>query len=157
MAKEKVYEDGYNYKKGKSRSTKRSSTSDESAPKRSKINLAERLQRINEIYDDIDSIDTQIRFKDRRIEAATAIKSYKTCDELSAEIATLKERRRELIKELGSLEKKAKKSAIYMKSKSKEKTHTELEVTITSQTPQRDSDSDPEQPFVEGFPHPTGR
>ena len=107
---------------GKSHSTKRSFTFDESAPKRSKINSAERLQRINEIYEDIDSIDTQIRFKHRRIEAATATKSYKTCDELSAEIASRKEWRRELIKELGSLEKKGRKSAINMRSKSKEDT-----------------------------------
>ena len=74
--------------------------SDESAPK---INSAERLQRINEIYEDIDSIDTHIRFKNHRIEAAAATENYKTCDELSAEITTLKEQCCQLIKELGSL------------------------------------------------------
>lgn len=58
-----------------SHSTKRSTTSDESAPKRSKIDSTERLRRINE---DIDHIDTQIGFKNRRIEAATVTKSYKT-------------------------------------------------------------------------------
>ena len=155
---EKVHEDGYNYKE--SRFTKRSTTDDESAaPKRTKVDSAERLRRINEIYEDIDHIDTQIGFKNRRIEAATVTKSFKTCDELSAEIATLKIQRRELVTELGGLEKKAKKSAIYMKSKSKQ-THTELEVTITSQDNEPtqggdgDSDSDTDQPFVEGLPHP---
>ena len=156
MAKDKVHEDGYNYKKGKSRSIKRSTTSDESVPKRSKIDTAERLRRINEIHEDIGHIDTQIEFKNRRIEAATVTKCYKTCDELSAEIAALQMQRRELVKELGILEKKAKKSAIYMKSK--EKTHTELEVTITSQDIEESQsgggESDSEQPFVEGLPHP---
>lgn len=156
MAKDKVHEDGYNYKKGKSRSTKRSAPSDECVPKRSRINSAERLRRINEIHEDIGHIDTQIEFKNRRIEAATVTKSYKTCDELSAEIATLKMQRRELVKELGCLEKKAKKSAIYMRSK--EKTHAELEVSVTSEDIEENEigngDSDTEQPFPEGLPHP---
>jgi hypothetical protein len=121
MAKDKVHEDGYNYKKGKSRSTKHSTTSDESAPKRSKIDSAERVRRINEIHEDIGHIDTQIGFKNRRIEAATVTKSYKTCDELSAEIATLNMQRRELVKELGVLEKKAKKSTKYIKAKNKKR------------------------------------
>ena len=78
MAKDKVHEDGYNYKKGKSCSTKHSTTSEESAPKRSKIDSAEQLRRMNEIYEDIDHTDTQIGFKNRRIEAATVTKSFKT-------------------------------------------------------------------------------
>ena len=77
---------------------------------------------------------------------------------MSAEIATLKMQRRELVKELGALEKKAKRSAKYMKAKNKEKTHAELEVTITSQDTEEpqgeDGDSNKEQPFAEGLPHP---
>ena len=64
--------------------------------------------------------------------------------------------RRELVKELGCLEKKAKKSAIYMRSK--EKTHTKLEVSVTSDNIEENEigngDSDTEQPFPERLPHP---
>lgn len=94
MAKDKVHEDGYNYKKGKSRSMKHSALSDESVPKRSKIDSIERQRRMNELHEDIADVDTQIGFKNRRIEAAMATKCYKTCDDISGEIAKLKGQRR---------------------------------------------------------------
>ena len=121
LAQEKVHDDGYIYKKGKSRS-KRSSSSSVSDPpqtKRTKIDTQERQARINDLLEQITDIDKRIEFKQRRIDTATATRNFKTCYELSEEVSELKSRRRELNCELGPLQKKAKKSSWYFQRKEK--------------------------------------
>ena len=88
LARDKVHEDGYTYKKGKSRSIKHGETS--TAPKRAKVESGEGQRRINEIQEDIADIDSRIQYKKRRVEAATSTRSFKTCDEVSEEISHLK-------------------------------------------------------------------
>lgn len=118
LAKSKVHEDGYNYKKGKSRSTKYGSVqpaSEEYCTKRIKIDGIERKRRIDDIQDQIADLDKRIGFKNKRVEAAMAAKSFKACDEISEEISVLKSQRRELSCELAVLQKKQQKSITYGK------------------------------------------
>ena len=116
LAQEKVHEDGYQYKKGKSRS-KRYIPEGEAKTKRPRLDSTARHERIVEIQDLISDIDRTIGFKQRRIETATATRNFKTCDELSQEISSLKAERREYTAELALLQKKATKSSWYHKHK----------------------------------------
>ena len=117
LAQEKVYQDGYQYKKGKSRSKRYLLPEDDTQPKRSKLDSTTRQERMMEIQDLISDIDRTIGFKQRRIETATATRNFKTCDELSQEISSLKAERREYTAELALLQKKATKSSWYYKHK----------------------------------------
>ena len=83
MAQEKVHADGYIYKKGKSRSKRFGSSSVPDSCKRTKIDTHERQARINDILEQIADIDKRISYKQRRIETATATRSFKACDELA--------------------------------------------------------------------------
>ena len=107
LAKDKVHEDGYQYKKGKSRSAKHTGLQPEvSSVKRVKVDTVERKRRIDDAQDQIADLDKQIGFKNKRIEVAMQSKNFKTCNELSEEISELKSQRRELSCELAKLQKK---------------------------------------------------
>ena len=67
-----------------------------------------------EIQDLISDIDRTIGFKQHRIKTAAATRNFKTYDEISQEISSLKA---EYIAELGLLQKKAAKSSWYHKHK----------------------------------------
>jgi hypothetical protein len=142
MAQDKVHSDGYNYKKGKSRSKRTlSSSSNPDSTKRTKIDTQEREARIGDILEQISDIDKRITFKQRRIETATATRNFKTCDELSEEISELKSQRRELNCELVPLQKKAKKSSWYFQNKAAK--HKDSHTTSDSQSDKDTSVSDP--------------
>ena len=116
LAKSKVHEDGYNYKKGKNRSRMYGSAqpaNEDCFPKRVKIDSIERKRRINDIQDQIADLDKRIGFKNKRVEAAMAAKSFKVCDEISEEISELKSQCRELSCELAVFQKKQRKSITY--------------------------------------------
>ena len=138
MAQEKVHSDGYNYKKGKSRSKRTSSSSMPDSTKRTKIDTQEREARISDILEQISDIDKRIAFKQRRIETATVTRNFKTCDELSEEISELKSQRRELNCELGPLQKKAKKSSWYFQQKAAKLKDSQA---VATSDPQSDKDS----------------
>ena len=61
LAQEKVYQDGYQYKKGKNRS-KRHLPEDDTLPKRPKLDSTTRQERIMEIQDLLSDIDRTIGF-----------------------------------------------------------------------------------------------
>ena len=110
MARKKLDESGYNYKKGESRSKQliSSSESDEStpAPKRVKTTEALRLNRISEIEEDLSDISQRMGFKEKRREQASLSHQYGICDQISEEISVLKDRRCVLEKKLNALKKK---------------------------------------------------
>lgn len=144
MAQDKVHSDGYNYKKGKSRSKRTLSSSsnpDTCSTKRTKIDTQEREARIGDILEQISDIDKRIAFKQRRIETATATRNFKTCDELSEEISEIKSQCREFNCELVPLQKKAKKSSWYFQQKAAK--HKDSHTTSDSQSDKDTSVSDP--------------
>ena len=126
LAREKVHDDGYVYKKGKSRA-KRScfssgsgtSSEDTVLTKRPKIDGQERQLKIDYLLEQIADIEKRIAFKQRRINTAAAMSNFKACDELSQEISELKSQKHEMNCLLGPLQKKAAKSAWYYRSKQK--------------------------------------
>ena len=73
LARAKVHEDGYIYKKGHSRSKKYQTETEGSEPavKHAKVNAEERQCRIAELTDEISELSRRIIFKERRIEEAT--------------------------------------------------------------------------------------
>ena len=114
-AQDAVVRSGYQFKKGHSRSKK---LVGEPQLKRPKMDKDLRTQRIQELKEDIKDCNDRILFKEKRCEAASAVKNYKLCDNLSEEIVALKSRRREFEAELKVFECKEQKSKWYHKKKS---------------------------------------
>ena len=106
---------GYQYKKGKSRS--KVFGEGEVPVKRPKLDQGLRVERIAQIQEEVATINQQITFKQKRIDAAIEIKNFKLCDSLSNEIDELQQRRRELHSELKLLQKKDKKARWYQDKK----------------------------------------
>ena len=80
MAKKKVHEDGYCYKKGQTRSKVLNPTTLEGEPpqpQHQKINAYERQRRIKEVNNELSG---HIRIKEQRLEHATASRNFKVCD-----------------------------------------------------------------------------
>ena len=124
MARKRVCESGYQYKKGKSRSRvlNPEGTSDteglsDSIPKRRKLSQDARLTRITEIQDKAKDLNDQIGYKQKRREAANNVRNYKECDKLTEEMSELKSQKRKLETELALLTKKQRKSSWYYKIK----------------------------------------
>ena len=84
--------------------------------KRPKPDKGLRVERIAQIQE-VATINQQITFKQKRIDAAIDIKNFKLCDSLSNEIDELQQRRRELNNELKLLQKKDKKARWYQDQK----------------------------------------
>ncbi len=98
LARTKVKDDGYNFKKGKSRS--KQAQSDSPAPKRSKTSETLRAKHITELEEDIKDLDERLKFKEKRRDQATMTRNYKVCDQLTEEMTALKKQRREYVEEL---------------------------------------------------------
>ena len=119
LSREKVHEDGYQYRKGTSRSKKLHLSSDEqSAPKRPKISEDIRLRRISELQEDIKDATDQIQIKEKRRDIAATAHQYKDCDRLTSQISLLRQKMRERKSELAQLQKKQRKSTWYRKKRS---------------------------------------
>ena len=115
-------ESGFMYTKGKSRSKAFGSEAREGLPvrKRPKINREFRETRWQNITEDfLKCTNTQIQFKERRIETEATSKNFKICDILSEEVTELKKKRQLLESELTLLIKKEKKSKLYYRRKDK--------------------------------------
>ena len=110
-ARKKVADDGYCFKKGKSRSKVYGSSDDPpTTSKRPKLDQTMREDRIKDLEEDIADISSHIAFKEKRRMQAETVKNYKTCDELTQEILECKGRKRELEKQLKLLLLKDKRS-----------------------------------------------
>lgn len=115
MARIRV-DESYQFKKGKSRS-KRTPP----APKRKKVNQADRLTRMKTLEDDIKNTEQRISYKVKRRQVAEDTKNYRLCDEITEEIGTLTKEKRQLEAELKLLQKKDECSKMYFQRKSASK------------------------------------
>ncbi len=98
LARTKVRNDVYKFKKGKSRS--KQAQCDAPAPKRAKTSATLRVKHVTELEEDIKDLDDRLNFKEKRLDQATLTRNYKDCDQLTEEMASLKKQRREYIEEL---------------------------------------------------------
>ena len=121
MARKRVHDSGYCYKKGQTRSKILDPTScevgEQPEPTRQKINAHERQRRINELMEEISELNRCIKIKEQRLEQVTASRNFKMCDEVATEISELTSRQRELNTELARLQQKSKKAAEYQHRK----------------------------------------
>ena len=100
-ARKKVADDGYCFKKGKSRSKVYGSSDDApTTSKHPKLDQTMREDKIKDLEEDITDISSHIAFKEKHHMQAETVKNYKTCDELTQEILECKGRKTELEKQL---------------------------------------------------------
>ena len=116
IARTKLHESGYIYKKGKSRS-KVINPPMENQSTREKVDKEEREHRISSLTEQLGDIQKHISVKEKRMEQAHGIQNFKLCDQLSTEVLLLKEKRRELEAALRVLKSKQKKSEKYFVQK----------------------------------------
>lgn len=110
-ARKKVADDGYCFKKGKSRSkVYGGKNADVSEPKRVKLDQRMREERIKEVEEEIADITSHISFKEKCRDQAEKTHNYKVCDMVTQEILESKCKKRELDKELKLLLLKDKRS-----------------------------------------------
>ena len=115
-----VYESGYKFKKGNSRSKVLATESATTTPKRPKLNLDIREGRIKDLNEEISDISQRIDYKEKRVTAAANVKNFKACDEIVGEITELKSKRRSLQSELKEFKNKEKRAKKYRDSRSKD-------------------------------------
>ena len=84
LARSKVHQDGYNFVKGKSRSKRFASPTQElPKPTCAKISSHVRQARISSLKEDIANIEQQLVFKDKRRQQAECVRNYKLYDEIT--------------------------------------------------------------------------
>ena len=93
-ARAAVHSSGYAYKKGKSRSKHNISEGSDVevsvAQKHVKIDSEMRQQRIKVLSEDVEALNKQITYKQKRLEQAELMKKYDQCDIISKEMQELK-------------------------------------------------------------------
>lgn len=113
LSREKVHQEGYQYRKGTSRSKRLHYDSKQGTSKRPKISEDVRLRRISELEEDIKDATDQITIKEKRRNLASTSHQYKDCDRLTSQITMLRQKLREHRSELNQLQKKQCKSKWY--------------------------------------------
>ena len=107
LSRERVHEQGYQYRKGVSRSKRLQEDSKQpQTPKRAKVSEDVRLTRISELEEDIKDATDQIDIKEKRRNLASTAHQYKDCDRLTSQISHLRLKIREYRSELAELRKK---------------------------------------------------
>ena len=115
-ARQLVSEEGYMFKKGKSRSKVYGAVASESeSPPKKHVKLSEeiRTQRIGELREDIEGVDRHLSIKEKRLKHAESLHNYSVCDQFLEQIRELKASRREKCRELVQLEAKEKRAKRY--------------------------------------------
>lgn len=115
LARKKVANDGYTFKKGSSRSK---SYGCSQGPKRPRYDEDTREERLKTINDELDDIARIMAFKEKRLSQGEAARNYKLCEQVTEEVMILKSRRRELKAEKRLFDQKAKRCS-RRKSRSK--------------------------------------
>lgn len=118
LAREAVVQSGYQFKKGKSRSKKATSSPKSSKKPRSKVEAEVRHKRMAELQEDIQNLEDQLKFKVKRREEAETGRRYKVCEDITEEISTVQETKREKASELAAFQAKEKKAIWYKERKS---------------------------------------
>lgn len=96
-ARNRVHDDGYQYKKGQSRSIQVVPPTENSIAKRQKLDSYTRVQEMLELQSKINDIEKSIRFKESSCSVSEHAKNYKRCDELMEEIPSLKLEKNQII------------------------------------------------------------
>jgi hypothetical protein len=117
MARQKILDDGFQFKKGKTRSKTGLVSDPVFKPKQPK-NLEFREKRVVEIDEKIEDLNERINYKEKRIQECIGISDYEKCDFLKKEIMSLKEDIRLLLAEKDKLKTSIRKSKWYYKKKS---------------------------------------
>ena len=112
MARLHVDESGYHYKKKRSRS-KYYGTSSEPTVKRPKFSKELRIQRVQEIKEELRTVDKRIDIKKRLLDQKVRERKFVECDKISEEIDQLQGRQRTLVAELRTFEKKEREAQWY--------------------------------------------
>lgn len=143
LSREKVHQEGYQYRKGTSRSKRLHYDSQQGTSKRPKITEDVRLRRISELEEDIKDATDQITIKEKRRNLASTSHQYKNCDRLTSQITMLRQKLREHRSELNQLQKKQRKSKWYKGKKRSSSTPPPLSPTtsISSSSPSPSSSS----------------
>lgn len=93
-------DEGYAFKKGKSRSKQSHVQEDAPNPKRQKSSASFRTKHIGELEEDIKDLTDRLQFKEKMRDQATMARNYKLCDQLTEEMSAIKKKKREREQEL---------------------------------------------------------
>ena len=118
MARQKIIDEGFQFKKGKSRSKKGNAEPIEPKSKHQKTTHSFREKRLIEIEEKVGDIGDRITFKEKRSTECIGNSDYEKCDCLKKDIMSLKQDRRELLAEKDQLIVSNRKAAWYKKKKS---------------------------------------
>lgn len=146
LAKDKVYESGFMFKKGKSRAKRFVGECSETKI-RPKMDSEMRKSRLLEVSEDLKQVNQQILFKEKRRDQAETIRDYKLCDTLTQEIGELKLKRRSLKSEQKVLDRKSYQAAWYARRNKRSS-------ESTSTAGASDADSESSSSLRSPSPHP---
>ena len=144
-ARKNVNNDGYIYKKGKSRS-KQFSQVKECVPKRVKTSETFRVRRISTLEEDIKDFNECLNFNQ-----ASNSRNCKLCDMLTEEMSAIKQQKTEREAELHELRRKEKKSSWYKREKNRSESGSHI--SGSDEAEQSDALTDmPSSPQNQGLP-----
>lgn len=128
LAQSQVYQKGYQFLKGKSRSKRFASPTLEGSerPKRGKVSAEIRQKRIAALEEEIENVTQQLHFKEKRRIQAESIRNYKQCEEITEEIRIVTKQKRELSEELSMFREKERKAMWYQKSRKRRQSATNV-------------------------------
>ena len=109
-ARKKVADEGYVFKKGRSRSKSYGHPVTETTPKRPKYDREMREERLKAIDEEGRDISRMLLFKEKRLAQAESGKNYRLCEQVTDEVMVLKSRKRELNTEKHLFEQKKKRA-----------------------------------------------
>ena len=124
-ARKKVNADGYQYAKRSSRSkvfgASMQTSSHSATAKKPRLSTEIRNNRIQECNEDLKNIELQLKFAERAQEKFANVHQYQSAIGALKEIKEMKDKRRDILNELGSLQKKEAKSLSYRRKSSHKK------------------------------------
>ena len=127
LAREQVHNEGYQYKKKKSRSKAFGSSASHSTEslvaRKPRLSQELRSIRVREVEEDLTELDTRLRYLERAREKFATVKQYEHAAEKSKEIMSLRAEKRKFQAEMAQLQKSEMKSKKYHDSASKKLSH----------------------------------
>ena len=156
-ARKRVHDNGYEYKKGKSRPVQ---LDHRNANKRQKIDASTRTKQLSDLEQRLNNINLSIKMKQNRCQESEKDKNYKLCDELMSDISALLVEQQLIESELSTLKRKGKKSYWYHRRRSSSTSDLDLSGSSYSGTSsdmfspmseQADNSFQPD-PFHQGLP-----
>lgn len=110
-----MHDDGYQYKKKKSRSKSfgTEASTHEVLEKKPRLSQETRSKRLSDIEEDVKGMDTQIQLLERAREKYTSTQQYEHAAEKCKEIASIRDKKRKLQSEVTQLQKLDVKSKKY--------------------------------------------